>query len=61
MVDSHKIVIATQQSGYSILVMVKDSGVGVKDMIYDPFFTTKEVGKGSGRGSGIASPNPSFI
>ena len=39
-------------------IRVADSGPGVPDhildRIYDPFFTTKEVGKGSGQGLSIA-------
>jgi|GEM_PF-3033785 len=41
-----------------ILVSVKDNGTGIPDKVrervYDPFFTTKEVGKGTGQGLAMA-------
>ena len=37
---------------------VADDGIGIpaeiRERIYDPFFTTKEVGRGSGQGLAIA-------
>lgn len=46
--------ISTYQQGQYLFVKVKDDGVGIPskilDKIYNPFFTTKEVGKGTGQG-----------
>ncbi len=46
--------IETALDGHSILMKVIDSGIGIpeeiKGMIFNPFFTTKEVGRGSGQG-----------
>ncbi|XPV77599.1 MAG: two-component system sensor histidine kinase NtrB [Desulfovibrio sp.] len=53
------ITIKTFQSGENtIQVNIKDTGIGIKqsyiDRIFDPLFTTKEVGKGTGQGLAIA-------
>ena len=44
--------------GEYALISVKDNGIGMdnktKEHIYDPFFTTKEVGKGTGLGLSMA-------
>jgi len=50
-----KIVITTAQSNGSIEVRFKDNGTGITnpDRIFDPFYTTKEVGKGTGLGLSI--------
>jgi two-component system NtrC family sensor kinase len=41
-----------------IVVTISDSGSGIPEAIrhrvYDPFFTTKEVGKGTGQGLALA-------
>ena len=46
----------SQKDGYAIIEL-KDNGNGIpeniKQNIYDPFFTTKEVGKGTGQGLAI--------
>ncbi|MCB2182284.1 MAG: response regulator [Desulfobulbaceae bacterium] len=45
------------KQGPYIVLSVKDSGIGiedaVQDRIFDPYFTTKEVGKGSGMGLAV--------
>ncbi len=52
------ITIRTQNEGASVVISIADSGVGIpreiSDKIYDPFFTTKGVGKGTGQGLAIA-------
>jgi two-component system NtrC family sensor kinase len=44
----------TRQEGDSVVVSVQDTGTGIpddiKDRIFDLFFTTKEVGRGTGHG-----------
>jgi two-component system NtrC family sensor kinase len=49
------ITIRTQSRGDSIEVMVMDNGTGITDpqRIFDPFYTTKQVGKGTGLGLSI--------
>ena len=41
-------------AAYDVLVEVRDTGTGIPDLIlgkiFDPFFSTKEVGKGTGLG-----------
>ena len=41
-----------------MVISIADSGGGIsreiRDKIYDPFFTTKEVGRGTGQGLAIA-------
>ncbi len=50
--------IKTWQEDNFIVISIKDNGKGIKEehlnRIYDPFFTTKEVGKGTGQGLAIA-------
>ncbi|MDD4205405.1 MAG: ATP-binding protein [Candidatus Delongbacteria bacterium] len=52
------ITIKTSHNEGKILISISDNGTGIpdkiKDKIYDPFFTTKEVGKGTGQGLAIA-------
>lgn len=52
------ITIRTRSLGDRISLEVSDTGMGipadVAENIYDPFFTTKEVGKGTGQGLAIA-------
>lgn len=50
--------IETSEADGMVSIAVDDSGPGIpaniRDRVYDPFFTTKEVGKGSGQGLAIA-------
>ena len=50
--------ISTRADGADIVITVADTGCGIpaaiRDKIYDPFFTTKAVGKGTGQGLAIA-------
>ena len=42
----------------AVLITVSDDGLGIpkhiQEKVYDPFFTTKEVGKGTGQGLSLA-------
>jgi len=53
-----KIVISTKSAGEWAEIRVSDTGVGIpphiRDKVYDPFFTTKPVGRGTGQGLAIA-------
>ncbi|NLF50400.1 MAG: GAF domain-containing protein [Leptolinea sp.] len=52
-----KVKIVTQQSGSEIRIIISDNGHGIEaerlKRIFDPFYTTKEVGKGTGLGLSI--------
>jgi histidine kinase len=53
-----KITLKTTLEGNTVVVEVRDTGVGVSediaDKLFEPFFTTKEVGKGTGLGLSIS-------
>ncbi|MCB0996682.1 MAG: hypothetical protein KDB21_16425, partial [Acidimicrobiales bacterium] len=52
------ITVRTSQTEDLVVLEISDSGCGIPDDVrermYDPFFTTKEVGKGTGQGLAIA-------
>jgi PAS domain S-box-containing protein len=49
-----RITISTRQENDCVEIRVSDTGCGIpkeiRERVYDPFFTTKEVGKGTGQG-----------
>ena len=51
---SGKITIASQRTGNQVLIEISDNGNGIpeaaQEHIFNPFFTTREVGKGTGQG-----------
>ena len=51
------ITISTDLENSTLVLSVQDTGCGIpegnKDSVYDPFFTTKEIGKGTGQGLAI--------
>ena len=56
--DQREIRIATRMEGDEVVIEIADDGPGIPpellDRIYEPFFTTKEVGKGTGQGLALA-------
>jgi PAS domain S-box-containing protein len=50
--------ISTRVDGEHVVIEITDDGVGIApehmDRIYEPFFTTKEIGRGSGQGLALA-------
>ena len=57
-VDTGQITIRAAQDGEQAVICVGDNGCGVPEenlsKLYDPFFTTKEVGRGTGQGLAIS-------
>lgn len=58
-IEKHKITITTYQKDEIIHIEFSDTGTGIPAdvlaKIFDPFYTTKEVGKGTGLGMSIAT------
>jgi EAL domain-containing protein (putative c-di-GMP-specific phosphodiesterase class I)/two-component sensor histidine kinase len=56
--EQGKITISTRVEQDTVLIEITDDGPGIPralwDRIYEPFFTTKEVGKGTGQGLALA-------
>ena len=56
--DGGKITIATKADEDYIYISIADNGIGMdentKKRLYEPFFTTKDVGEGTGLGMSIA-------
>ena len=52
------VTVSTQKMDNQILIKVKDNGNGIpeaiKDKIFQPFFTTKPTGQGTGLGLSLA-------
>ncbi len=52
------ITVSTQKIDHQILIKVKDNGPGIpesiRDKIFQPFFTTKPTGQGTGLGLSLA-------
>ncbi|WP_456405812.1 ATP-binding protein [Thiolapillus sp.] len=53
-----RITISTRMDGGCLVAHISDNGPGIpaelRDKVFNPFFTTKEVGKGTGQGLAIA-------
>jgi PAS domain S-box-containing protein len=56
--EKGKITISTERRGSFAEITISDTGTGIPEAIqtriYEPFFTTKEVGKGTGQGLALA-------
>lgn len=56
--EKGRIEVSTSLKDNKILVSIKDNGPGIPEdirkRVYDPFFTTKDVGKGTGQGLAMA-------
>ncbi len=53
-----RIAISTRRDGDAVVVRVADTGIGIpaaiQERIFEPYFTTKEVGRGTGQGLALA-------
>jgi signal transduction histidine kinase len=58
MPDGGKLNIQLDQTDNQAIVVIEDTGTGIKSQhlphIFDPFFTTKGIGKGTGLGLSIS-------
>ena len=58
LIEKGKVTIKTSHEAGRILISISDNGTGIpeniREKVYDPFFTTKDVGKGTGQGLAIA-------
>ena len=56
-VDKGTVTVSTQLKNKKAVISIRDTGIGMPDeiikKIFDPFYTTKEVGKGTGLGLSI--------
>jgi PAS domain S-box-containing protein len=56
--DRGRIRVASRREGSDVVVSISDTGTGIPEevraKVYDPFFTTKGVGRGTGQGLAIA-------
>lgn len=56
--ETGEIHISTEAEGDFAVIRIRDNGCGIPEehlsKVYDPFFTTKEVGRGTGQGLSIA-------
>jgi two-component system, NtrC family, sensor kinase len=56
--EQGRITISTHADDDSVRITVSDNGCGIRseniDKIFDPFYTTKEIGRGTGQGLAIA-------
>jgi two-component system NtrC family sensor kinase len=56
--ETGEIHISTEMAGDFAVIRIRDNGCGIPEehlsKVYDPFFTTKEVGRGTGQGLSIA-------
>jgi two-component system, NtrC family, sensor kinase len=58
MADGGRLEISTEADADSVIIRFRDSGMGIDpehlSKIYDPFFTTKQIGKGTGLGLAVS-------
>ena len=57
-VEKPEVLVSTKAMNGQVEIMVKDNGLGIpdgiKDKIFQPFFTTKPTGQGTGLGLSLA-------